>query len=113
MGSYGVEVAQSHVAKSGIAHRDIVEQFFHHQLGLAVGADRGEWVALGNRQFLWHAVHGAGGTEYKLTDAVSAHCVQQPDRSANVGFVVLERLFDGLADGFQAREMNHSTNLES
>ena len=90
----------------------VAQNLLLEQLGGAVrvGGAAGRRL-LGDRQFLRRAVHGGGGGEDDLLDAVLPHRLQQHERGIQIVVVVFDRLGHGLAHGLESGEMNDPVDV--
>ena len=90
----------------------VAQNLLLEQLGGAVrvGGAAGRRL-LGDRQFLRRTVHGGGGGEDDLLDAVLPHRLQQHERGVQVVVVVFDRLGHGLAHGLESGEMNDPVDV--
>lgn len=101
-----VEVAQDADPPGGVGAVEVAQHVFDDQLGPAVGVGCRERVIFGQRQALWVAVDGGGGTEDEGLDTAFAHGAEQAMRADDVVVVVFERFFDGFADRFEPGKMD-------
>ncbi len=108
----GVEVAEKHDVPLGVGGVEVGEDLLDHPLGPAVGVGRRLLGALlGEGEGVRIAVDGGGAGEDDGLAAVLAHDVNERERVANVVGVVLDGLGDGLADGLEARKVNHAARV--
>ncbi|MNT43811.1 hypothetical protein D3C72_1803010 [compost metagenome] len=93
----GVEVAQGHrlqvVGLGGVAQHG-----FAHQLGSAVGADRGGDQVLADHRAFRITIDGAGAGEDQLVHARRPHPFDQTQQAADIVAIIVQRGCGRLAD---------------
>lgn len=111
MGADRVEVAQQCYVPSLVriaeVGEDVLDLFLRAAVGV-VGADL-HLFDVGDRVVL--TVHRGRRTEDDGADVVLVHGPQEVKRAHNVVVVVGQRFLDGLANGFEAREVDHGINV--
>ena len=107
MGAHGVKVAKQNHRPLGVSNGQIPEDLLAHVLGPAVGV--GTVAGLGSFP-QWHliitGVNGCGRREDDSLDTALAHHTAQGHGGAQVVFIVLQGLGNGLTNSLQAGKMN-------
>ena len=101
-----VEITQRRVGEGG-GVCDPGEHPLGHELGSAVGIDRGRGGVLGRNATGWDAVHGGRGGEHEVPDPGREATLEERARRAGVVAVVLQRLAHRLGHDGVGREMHH------
>ena len=107
VGADGIEVAQPGDAPVGFGVVKIGEDVLDHEFAAAIGIGRGTREVFADRDAGWVAIDGGGGGEDEGLDIGPAHGGEQLRCAVNVVVVILKRLFDGFADGFESGEVHH------
>ncbi|MNS58052.1 hypothetical protein D3C72_909580 [compost metagenome] len=96
-GAAGVEVAQGHGLQA-MSVGGVAQHGFAHQLGPAIGADRGGGQVLADHCALRVAIDGAGAGEDQPVHARRPHPLDQTQQAGDVVAVVVQRRCGRLAD---------------
>ena len=104
----GIEVAKGDDIKFRVGYAKVFQDFFDHVFSLAVGVGKLDTSGKGFDALLdtLVAVNGGGGGENELFHTVRLHRLEEVEGAGDVVVVVLERLFDGFGDGFEAGEVD-------
>lgn len=109
----GIKITKGDDVEFGVGHAKVFQDFFDHVFGLAVGvgeldASRKGFDALFDALV---AINGGGGRENKLLHIVGLHRLEEVEGAGDVVVVVLEWLFDGFGDGFEAGEVDNKVKM--
>ena len=109
----GIEVAKGDDIKLGVGYAEVFQDFFDHVFSLAVWVGELDTSRKGFDALLdtLVAVNGGGGGENELLHIVGLHRLEEVEGAGDVVVVVLERLFDGFGDGFEAGEMDDKVKM--
>ena len=112
MSSNRVEVAEQHHVPFRVCLLHILEHFFEHGFGFAVGICAFSLGAFfGNRDDGRVAIDGCRRTKNDVLATVIPHGIEQYERGVHVVLVVFKRLCDGFANSFEARKVDTCVEL--
>ena len=109
----GIEITKSDDVELGVGYAKVFQDFFDHVFGLAVGVGKLDTSRKGFDALLdtLVAINSGGGGENEPLHIVGLHRLEEVEGAGDVVVVVLERLFDGFGDGFEAGEMDDKVKM--
>ena len=108
----GIEVTKQHNIPFGVGGVQIGKNLLNHPFRPTIGVGgRLLFRSLAQRHAIGLAIHRGARAEHNALAAMLAHDVAQNERVGDVVVVVLERLFDALAHGFEPSEVNNAVNI--
>ena len=112
MRANGIEVTKQHDIPFEVGGVQVGKNLLDHPFRPTVRVGgRLLFRGFAQRHAIGLAIHRCARAEHNALAAMLAHNVAQNERVGDVVVVILERLFDALAHGLEAREMNNAVNI--